>query len=90
MEDIKNIPLHAKFLVDYEFHNSNLTGLDIIKSLGIASRTTLVTSRDEELDIRLECKKIGVKILPKVYASLIPINIYTKNPECVNEWHLSR
>ncbi|MDR3478601.1 MAG: HAMP domain-containing sensor histidine kinase [Gammaproteobacteria bacterium] len=83
MEDIKNIPSNARFLLDFELRNSKLTGLDVVKSLGIASRTTLVTSRDEELNLRSECEKLGIKILPKVYAAQIPIKIYPRKPDLV-------
>lgn len=64
------------FLIDYELLNSPKTGLDLIEELGIASNSILVTSRFEEFQIQERCKKLGVHLIPKGLASLVPIKIH--------------
>lgn len=61
------------FLIDYEFLNSSKTGLDIIEELGIASQSILVTSRYEEGHIKERCNGLGVRLIPKGLAGLVPI-----------------
>ncbi|HPI39367.1 MAG TPA: HAMP domain-containing sensor histidine kinase [Pseudobdellovibrionaceae bacterium] len=63
------------FLMDYELLNSPKTGLDLIEELGIAAKSILVTSRFEESWIQNRCKKLGVRLIPKGLASLVPIKI---------------
>ena len=63
-------------LMDYEFKNTKTTGPEILKKLQVPSTQALVvTSHFEELDIRHECIKQELKIVPKNIASSIPINI---------------
>ena len=62
------------FLVDYELNNSSQNGLDLIESLGIASKSILVTSLYDDDTIRFRCKCLGVKILPKTMAGFVPID----------------
>ena len=45
----------------------------MIKELGIASQSILVTSHTEEKEIRDECKRLGIKLLPKGLAGFVPI-----------------
>lgn len=66
---------HFLFLCDYEFINSNLTGLQVIKDLSIEHQSILVTSRYEEVSIREKCLQLGLKLLPKNLAGLVPIKI---------------
>lgn len=70
----------ATFLVDYEFLGSALTGLDLIESLGIQSRSILVTSRFEEPRIRERCEALGLKLVPKAMAGFVPISIAEPRP----------
>lgn len=61
------------FLVDYEFHGEEETGLDVIDRLGIANESVLVTSRFEDIPIQEKCRALGVKMIPKGLSSLVPI-----------------
>ncbi len=63
------------YLVDYELLNQKQTGLDLIEELGIGSQSILVTSRYEELNIRERCEKLGVQLIPKGMAGLVPIEL---------------
>ncbi len=64
---------NALFLVDYEFLNQGVNGLQVIEKLGIASQAILVTSRYDEVDIQKKCKGMGVKLIPKALAGYVPI-----------------
>jgi len=61
------------FLVDYEFLNHSIKGLDLIEQLDIAASSILVTSQFEEPSVRARAEKLGVRILPKSLAQLIPL-----------------
>ncbi len=63
------------YLVDYELLNQKQTGLDIVEELGIGSQSILVTSRYEEINIRERCEKLGVQLIPKGMAGLVPIEL---------------
>lgn len=67
-------------LVDYELLGQSQTGLDIIEALGIADQAILVTSRFDEKEIRERALKLGVKMIPKTFASLVPIKIQNEQP----------
>ena len=63
-------------LMDYEFRNTEKTGVDSLKKLRVPStQAVLVTSRYEEPDIRYQCKQHGFKIVPKNISANIPIKI---------------
>ncbi len=64
---------NAIFLIDYEFIGQRLTGLDVIDQTGIASRSILVTSRYDERYVRSRAEALGVWILPKALAPIVPI-----------------
>lgn len=61
------------FLIDYEFLGQTQTGLDIIKSLDIGKKSILVTSRYEEPQIIQTVQSIGVRMIPKGMAGIVPI-----------------
>jgi signal transduction histidine kinase len=63
------------FLVDYELLGQSLTGLDLIEKFELAQKAILVTSRFEEINIRVRCASLGVKLIPKGIASLVPIEL---------------
>lgn len=63
------------FLVDYEFLSSDITGISIIETLKIAPNSYLVTSRHEDIFLRQEVERIGLKVIPKTYVAHIPIII---------------
>ncbi len=63
------------YLVDYEFRNSSETGLELIRRMGIASRSVLVTSHFENRELIAAATAIGLRILPKSLAVTTPIEI---------------
>ena len=62
-------------LVDFELSADGENGIQIIERLQLQSKAVLVTSRFEEEAIRAECRRIGIKIIPKNLASVIPLQI---------------
>lgn len=74
-EALPSLPHNTLFLVDYELGKNKATGLEVIKTLQIALRAILVTSRDEEKEVREQCQSLGLKILPKTYATHVPFNV---------------
>jgi PAS domain S-box-containing protein len=62
------------FLSDYELLRQAKNGLQIIEESGIKN-TTLVTSYYANSQIRDKALSLGVKILPKQMASIVPIEI---------------
>lgn len=63
------------FLVDYEFHGEDGSGLDCIAELGIASSSILVTSHAEDAALRERCVAMKVVLLPKSAASFVKIRV---------------
>lgn len=71
---IKNLAINDFLaLVDYELLDQSQTGLELIKLLQIEKQSILVTSRFEENELREKCNQLGVRIIPKIMAALIPI-----------------
>lgn len=69
-------PLMADiYLLDYEFHNETINGLDIIERLDLNKKAILVTNFYEDTLIRARCEKLGVKIIPKPAIQYIPVYI---------------
>lgn len=66
---------HFTILCDYEIIGSDENGLDILESLWLQSNSILVTSRYEQPEIQDRCEKMGICLLPKSLATLIPIKI---------------
>lgn len=65
----------SKFLVDFEFLGHSETGLQLIERLKIASRAVLVSSRAEDSSIQDRANALGLKVLPKALAALVPIEV---------------
>lgn len=63
------------FLFDFELLNQPQTGLDIIEDLAIGPFSILVTSRYEEVLIQKRCEALGVKLIPKTMASVVPLSL---------------
>lgn len=63
------------FLVDYELLGQKIIGLDIVEDLGLQKNTILVSSRYDERSVYERCKRLGIKIIPKAMAGLVPIEI---------------
>lgn len=66
---------NAFFLVDYELLGQARTGLDLIEKYGLNDRSVLVTSHFEDPEIRAKCERLGVRLIPKGMASLVPIEV---------------
>lgn len=68
----------ALYLIDYDFIENDMTGLDVIEELGNYENTYLVTNCHDELFIRERCTNLNIGIIPKKLASQIPIHITSK------------
>lgn len=62
-------------LCDYEILGESQNGLDIIETLNPNFQCILVTSHYEKIEIQLRCKKLGISLLPKSLATMVPIRI---------------
>ena len=67
--------LHAKLLVDYEFIGHSENGLQMIERLNLVNQAILVSSRAEDKVVQERALGLGLKVLPKSLAALIPIEI---------------
>ena len=63
------------YLCDYEFANCQIDGLDLIHKHGISMSSLLVTNRFYSSDLMTRCEEMGVKLLPKELASVLPITV---------------
>ena len=61
------------YLIDYELIGDEETGLDLIEKLHLGRQAILVTSRFDSGKIREHCQHLGVKLIPKELAYLVPI-----------------
>lgn len=73
----KNSHRHLIYLCDYELLGQDMTGLDVIEHLNIASESILITSRYEDETVRNNCDRLCVKLIPKSLAGFVPINFKT-------------
>ena len=60
-------------LIDFEFSNSNKNGLDLVRELGIANCSYLVTSHFENNEVRVQCFNSGIRMIPKSLVGIVPI-----------------
>lgn len=77
IQDYQNGKLPSKkendiFLVDFEFLEQNINGLEVIQKLGIQKQSILVTSRYEEKRILQSCNNLGIPLIPKGMVGFIP------------------
>ncbi|MFH1356770.1 MAG: HAMP domain-containing sensor histidine kinase [bacterium] len=72
-------------LCDYELLDCDKTGLQVIEELGIEKNAVLVTSHYEERNIRNNCARLGVKLLPKNLAGFVPISVIEKDEKTIND-----
>lgn len=61
------------FLLDYEIRGCQESGFDVCQQLDLAAHSILVTSAFEDNALRERCQSIGLKLLPKSLAHLVPI-----------------
>ncbi len=71
VKKLKNILV----LIDYEFLNQESNGLDLVEAFGISEIAILVTSRFDERQLRTRCQKLGLKLIPKPMAGIVPNDI---------------
>lgn len=64
----------ALYLLDFELLGFKQTGLDLIENLKLGSQSILVTSRFEEKQIRENCQRLNVRLIPKGMAGFVPIS----------------
>ncbi len=70
------------YLFDFELIGENTNGLALIEKLGIQKNAILVTSRYEEKVIRDNCKRLGVRLIPKDMAGFVPIGLAKQKDLC--------
>lgn len=61
------------YFFDYELLGNVNSGLDIIEKYKINSDAILITSHYENEEIQKRCERIGVKMIPKEMAGLVPV-----------------
>lgn len=61
------------FLIDFQYNNSGLDGLDLIGRLGIYPQSILVTGAYDDERVQSRSESLGVKILPKSMAPYVPL-----------------
>lgn len=70
-----NITHDILFLIDYELLGQKVIGLDIIEELNLQKNSILVSSRYDEKNVYERCKRLGIRIIPKAMAGLVPIEM---------------
>jgi len=63
------------FLIDYELSEKSVNGLMLLKYLNAQGSSYLITSHAEEVNIQKEIENIGAWLIPKKFASEIPISL---------------
>lgn len=71
------------YLIDYEFSNSQLNGIDIINELNVRDQKVLITSYSEEYQLQHECINLNVRLLPKFFIPYIPICTTINGPKII-------
>jgi hypothetical protein len=66
----------ARFLFDCELIKEKDTGLSLAREFGIEPVTTIVTSHYDEADLRSGCEESGIRLIPKVAALFVPIEVF--------------
>lgn len=65
----------ALYLLDHDLSDFTETGLSLASELGLERRTILVTGRHDDVEVLEECRKLGIRLLPKESAPLVPIRV---------------
>ncbi len=63
------------YLCDFELSNRGETGLDLIDKCRIVEDAILVTGKWDDKIVRNRAEKLGVKVLPKNVAHLVPLDL---------------
>lgn len=73
---LEKFPLASHmYLLDYQFGNSTVSGIDLIKSHCLGANAILVTSHIYEPRIQAEIKNLRATLLPKFLAATAPIQV---------------
>jgi len=75
IRDFSDVAKTALFLADYELLGHKQTGLNLIETFNVGPQSILVTSRYEEKQIMAECRRLGVRLIPKGLAGFVPVRI---------------
>ncbi|HMQ09834.1 MAG TPA: sensor histidine kinase [Oligoflexia bacterium] len=62
-------------LCDYELLGFEETGLDVIKRNNLETISILVTSRYSDQAVLKKCNQLGIKLIPKTLADLVPFTV---------------
>ena len=85
-DQFKTLQSTSLFLIDYEFVDQAVSGLDLIESLQIERKSLLVTSRWDDSQIIDRCLERGIQIVPKNLAGWIPVEgdpLSHSAPDCI-------
>lgn len=69
---------NAVYLLDYELRGHRETGLDLAGELKLGGKAILVTSRCDEEAVLRGCEKLGLRLIPKSLAGLVPVSVLEK------------
>jgi hypothetical protein len=72
---VANRNLNNIYLVDYDFINSFVDGIKMMQDLQIMHQAILVTNRYAEAEIRNQCEKLAIKIIPKNFIAHVLLQI---------------
>jgi hypothetical protein len=61
------------YLIDYHLPGSSQNGIEFIESIHAKKTSILVTNNFDDPNVRDKCEAMGIKILPKMLASTIPV-----------------
>lgn len=67
------------YIIDYEYSNSDVTGLDMIKKYSISDHSMLATNYFENSELINQCKVLKLKIIPKIIFN--HLDIISSKPE---------
>ena len=68
-------------LVDYELIGEVESGLDVLESMPAMPPSILVTSRNDEREVRERCLRLGISILPKALVAYVPLHASPEVPK---------
>lgn len=82
IEHLKN--RSVTYLIDFEFSNKNYSGIDLAKLLikdeNPKNRIFIVTSYSEKKEIQDFCINNSIRIIPKNYVAIIPLELSSATP----------
>lgn len=68
--------LSDRIIIDYEFAGDLRNGIDMITKLNNVFETTLISSYTETESVVAQAAKIGLRMIPKSLAHLVPIEVW--------------